>query len=66
MPTEIRRIQPTLGITTLSDRILVMSAGPIEQVDPPASVFVGGWRNPLSQSFGLARRVCFFNLCPKD
>jgi iron(III) transport system ATP-binding protein len=51
MRTEIRRIQQTLGITTLyvthdqleaitlSDRIVVMNGGRIEQVDPPRRIY---------------------------
>ena len=51
MRTEIRRIQQTLGITTvyvthdqseamtLSDRIVVMNSGRIEQVGPPREIY---------------------------
>jgi len=51
MRTEIRRIQQRLGITsvyvthdqieamTLSDRIVVMNAGKIEQIGPPSDVY---------------------------
>src|SRR5215212_9613574 len=51
MRTEIRRIQKTLGITTvyvthdqseamtLSDRIVVMNRGKIEQVAPPRQIY---------------------------
>jgi iron(III) transport system ATP-binding protein len=51
MRTEIRRIQQTLGITsvyvthdqveamTLSDRIVVMNRGQIEQIGPPTEIY---------------------------
>ncbi len=76
MRTEIRRIQQTLGITTLyvthdqleaitlSDRIVVMNGGRIEQVDPPrliyeqpASVFVADFIGQSNFLDGILERV---------